>query len=92
VETDGATDIAVLSLGPRSRIYLLNVEKITCIKLLSIYSGSHSHSHSSALPPQGKETAVTIGEKTEQAQEQVCVIQKAKPIFRVSPPVAQLKH
>jgi hypothetical protein len=83
---------AVLSLGPRFRIYSLNVEQITCVKLLSIYFGSHSHSHSSALPPQGKETAVTIGEETEQAQGKVCVIQKTKPIFRVSQPVAHLQH
>ena len=90
METDGAIDIAVLSLAPRFRIYSLNVEKITCIKLLFIYSGSHSHS--SAFPPQGKATAVTIGEETERAQEQVCVIQKSKPIFRVSQHVAHLQY
>jgi hypothetical protein len=90
VVTDGAIDIAILNLGPRFRIYSLNVEQITFIKLLFIYSGSHSQSF--ALPPQGKVTAVTIGEETERAQEQVCVIQKSKPIFRVSQPVAHLQY
>ena len=44
METDGAIDIAVLSLAPRFRIYSLNLLQFTCIKLLCIYCGSPSHS------------------------------------------------
>jgi hypothetical protein len=90
VETDGAIDTGAVSLGPGLRIYSLNVEQITCIKLQFIYSGIHSHS--SALQPHGKATAVTIGEETERAKEQVCMIQKSKSIFRVSQPVAHIQY